>query len=107
MIAIHGIRAKKIDDLVQRACDYYGVKKEDLCMSRKGTQLFRWKKYLVVVLYDHTDLSFTEIQSVLGYKSYNAMHYNYEVLKEQLSEDRFGDDKIKLSYNELLKHLGL
>jgi hypothetical protein len=107
MNTIPGIRGEKANDILQKACDYYGIDKDDLCISRKGTQKYRWKKYLVIALYNHTDLSFVEIQGLLGYKSYNSMHYNYEVLRDQISGGVYASDKTKLSYNELIKYLGL
>lgn len=107
MTAIAGIRAEKIDRIIQSACAYYGAERDAVCMSVKGTQPFRWKRYLIVILYDYTDLNLTEILNVLGYKSYTNLHYGYKKLKDELSDEIYGSAKVKLSYNELLKHLGL
>ena len=111
MSFVAGIRKKEVDALLLKFCEYYGVTLDMLLQTRKGRgagdSVWKWKRFLVIILYDYYDLDFTEIQSVLGYKSYNGVYGNYQILKEELSDALYGSDKVKLSFNKLLKYLQL
>jgi chromosomal replication initiation ATPase DnaA len=109
MNTLQGIRKEKVDAIVNGFCQYYGVKADDLCKSTKGREgiLWKWKKYLIPILYDNTDLDFAEIMKILGYKSYPNVTYHYKVIKEEISDELYGSQKIRLNYNELIKFLQL
>jgi hypothetical protein len=110
-VNVNGIRKERVDCLLKRACDYYGVDISELTTTQKGrsnsNSVWKWKRYLILILYDNTDLDFTEIQSVLGYKSRPILSIHYNKLKEELSNEFYGSDKIKRNYKTLLTNIGL
>jgi hypothetical protein len=109
MNPIGGKRKEKIDLIINGFCDYYGISANELCKTanRRQGAGWKWKRFLVLILYDYTDLDMVEIMNVLGYKSYPHVSYHYNKLKEELSGELYGSQKTKLIYNELLKFLKL
>jgi chromosomal replication initiation ATPase DnaA len=109
MCSIKGVRGERVDNILSKMGEYYGVSKESLTtchVGRKG-DVWKWKKNLVFVLYQHTDLSVDEIQKVLGYKQYGTVNYHIKAMQEELSDEKYGIDRAKKTYNEIIKFLGL
>ena len=108
MYKITGKRKEHIEKILLGVCDYYGITIEQLLEFRSYRDklgIWKWKRYLIKILFDHTDLDITEIKDVLGYKSYANVVYSLNVLNEDLSSESYSDSKIKFNYNQLLKHL--
>lgn len=110
MTTLAGIRKERVDRILADFCEYYGVSHKELLNNNKGkgaNDIWKWRRMLVPILYDNTDLDFAEIKDILNYKQYRSVQYHYEKLKEELSDEAYGSEKTKLSYNLLLNHLNL
>jgi hypothetical protein len=109
MSAIAGIRGQKVDAILTKTSEYYGVPKESILKGIKGKQsgIWQWKRHLVVILFEHTDLDISEIQHLLGYQQYNSVNNILHVFADELSDESYGCQKTKKNHEELVKYLGL
>lgn len=111
MTTFGGVRKERVIKILNKACEYYGVDIDSLLATQRGrlksSDVWRWKRYLVLILYENTGLVASEIQSILGYKQVQTVLYHIERLKDEISEQSYGSAKTKRDYNELVKFLEL
>jgi hypothetical protein len=109
MADISGIRGEKIDYILSKASEYYGVPKEKLTSYNKGKKggIWRWKRNIAFVLFNYTDLAIEEIKTVLGYQSYNTVNYHIKEMTDNISDKVYGEKRTKRGYDELVKFIGL
>jgi chromosomal replication initiation ATPase DnaA len=100
---------EKIDYILQKSCDYFGIDR-DKVQSRVGkgrSPLWPKKRFIAYVLYKHTASTIPEIVSLLGYSQYTTVFRNIKGIEEELSEEFYGNEKVKSVYKELLSYLKL
>jgi chromosomal replication initiation ATPase DnaA len=99
---------EKVEYILNRGCAYLGLDKDKLDY-RGGNKSKDWhkKRFLIVLLLDNTNSSLREVAAYVGYKSHQNIMYHYKNMKQELSSELYGSDKIKSIYNELLSYLNL
>jgi len=101
-------QAEKIEYILDKSCEYFGMSRADL-ISRKFTKIERaiHSKFIIKALRDNTMLPTAQIASLLGYKSNANVLYHNEVISDEVSDECYGNAKIKRLYKEYLNHLNL
>lgn len=100
---------EKIDHIINGVCSFYDIPRDFVSKFGVGNNADLWdcRKYLTVLLYERTGLTFKNIAPLLGFKTHANVIHHYKTLKNQLSKEYYGDEKSKQTYNDLLKHLML
>ena len=99
---------EKAEHIIVKGCEYFGLSRDKLIQPKSGGGGTATKrKYLSLVLSEHTICDGVEITALLGYSSTQNVYRNIKALKEEISEELYGVDKTKRIYNELLSYLNL
>jgi len=99
---------EKVDYILDGICTYFGVEKKAMCNKNYSrSHIFDKKRYAMVILYDYTACSFGDIKRLLGYHAATVILYHYKNLKQELSGELYGSEKVKRTYNDLLTYLKL
>jgi hypothetical protein len=96
-----------IEHLISRGCEYLGIKLPTPKGINPTKADWRRKRYLLVILSDYTILSQQEIAELLGYKQHGTVSFHYKNMKDDLSDNTYGNNKTKVIYNNLLNYLKL
>lgn len=99
---------EKVDYILTRGCKYFGIAKADL-VKNIGAKSYLWdkKRVLAYILDKHTPANIKDIQKSLGYKSHATILFHISKMEDSLSDQVYGDDKIKMVYKELIQYLEL
>jgi len=98
----------QIEGILIKTAEYFGIPRELLNKNygnRSG--IWKYKRYLIVILMDNFDMTFTQIGKLLNYKTPQNVSYSYHQLKNELSDDFFGYEKVKKTYKRLIEYIGL
>jgi len=99
---------EKAEHIIVKGCEYFGLSRDMLRRPSKGRSGTATKKrYLSLVLHEYTSYDGVEITEFLGYSDPQNVYRNVSVLKEELSEELYGNERTKRIYNELLSYLNL
>ena len=96
-----------VDHLLTKGCEYLGIKLPTAKGLNSNDPNWKRKRYLITLLSDYTVLSQREIYKLLGYKRNGTASYHYKNIKDELSNETYGNDKTKLIYKGLLNYLKL
>jgi len=99
---------EKVNYIISKGCDYFGVK-ESVLVGSMGTKsnLHRKKRYIALILYDEVEITLQEISERLGNFDKTSLSASIRRLREELSGEFYGSEKTKKIYNELLFYLNL
>jgi hypothetical protein len=99
---------EKVEYILSKSAEYFGVDKKefaDNCSNK--SKLWGKKRYVSVILDEHTALSRKDISELMGYKDASNISYLIKTAKENLSGELYGSPKANMIYNELLTYLNL
>lgn len=99
---------KKIRHIIKKSTEYFGIS-EDFFFKKAGTRnnVHRIKRYIAYILSNETELLLSDIAELLGYYNKDVVSVSISKLKEELSDNFYGNNKTKMIYNELLSYLNL
>jgi chromosomal replication initiation ATPase DnaA len=97
----------RVERILNSACTYFGLTREDLAKKRKKSPVQHHTRLLIPILYEQTNLNFKEIGAILGCQSHSNVIHHYRNVMEELSGDIPGYKKTIQTYNELTKFIDL
>jgi len=100
--------SERVDYIINKGCEYFGMEKSEL-ISACGTRnnKHRVKRYIALALYTKTETTMGTIGFMLGFGSNLGVSGALKKIKEELSDDFYGENRTKEVYNELLSYLNL
>jgi len=99
---------EKVEYIIDSSCTFFGIMRSELT-ANVGSRSKIWfkKRFIGAVLDDYTACTQAEIAKLLGYKERSNVSTHLRNIKEELSTELYGSEKIKRVYNELLSYLNL
>lgn len=96
-----------VDYILKRGAEFLGIDLSVVTKPHTRTPQWVCKRYLIVLLKDYTILNDEEIAKALKYRQHGTITHHYKVMKEELSEKMYGQQKTKIIYNQLINYLKL
>lgn len=102
---------EKIDLILTKGAEYFGVSRKDLTRKppkpKPGRGLYpAERKYICYMLMEQTTLGGKQIAELMGYYSPHMPKKHHYEMADYLGET-YGDPKIKKTYMEFAKYVGL
>lgn len=94
-------------DIINRACEFYGVTIEELNSKLRELKYVRRRKLLIYILHCFTRVSQDDIKRLLNYKARRNVVYHIREVEKLLSDALYSDETYKYEYNQLLNYLKL
>jgi hypothetical protein len=100
----------RINYVLSGVCEFYGITQAELCRKNiRNPQKINQKRIAMKILHDVADLSLKDIGYSMGYDIENPsnIYQQLYIISDQLDECYVGSKKLKIEYNQVLKHLNL
>jgi chromosomal replication initiation ATPase DnaA len=95
------------DYIIDGLCQYYNTTREKISLRFRGPETIKKRQLLVRLLDQHSNCTQDEIAELLGYTNHTTVIHHLKKMADYMSDEFYGYDDMKKSYNQLLKHLKL
>jgi hypothetical protein len=102
---------EKIEYILQKSCEYFGVSREIFMDKSEGKtgRTGGWvsKRYIIYAFNKYTICNSTQIAKLLGFRQPGNVIFHLKNIKEELSKSLYGFEKTKMVMKEYLEYLNL
>jgi chromosomal replication initiation ATPase DnaA len=93
------------DYIIDGVCDFWEIDRKELLKKNNGVAGRR--RYAAVLMRDYASMSQEDMASVLGYENHSNLNRALKRMDEKLSEESWGDSRMRAIYENLIKYLNL
>ena len=99
---------ERVEYIIDKGCEYFGLSRDALlnaCGTRNNKH--RIKRYIALAIYTKTETPMEIIGLMLGFARTEGVSNALKKIKEELSDEFYGENRTKEVYKELLSYLNL
>jgi chromosomal replication initiation ATPase DnaA len=93
------------DYILDGVCDFWEISRKELL--KKNNVTARRRRYAAALMRDYASMSQEDMASVLGYENHSNLNTSLKRLDEKMSEESWGDSRMRAIYKNLIKYLNL
>jgi chromosomal replication initiation ATPase DnaA len=95
------------DLIINGVCSYYGISKDTLKKRARTAYLVSRRRIATKLLHEYTSKNLQDIANILGYRNHATIIHHLRRIDEELSDNVYGNNKLKAEYKAVLNHLNL
>jgi chromosomal replication initiation ATPase DnaA len=93
------------DYIIDGVCDFWEIDRKELLKKNNGVAGRR--RYAAALMRDYTDMTQDEMAKALGFENHSNLNTSLKRLDEKMSEESWGDSRMRAIYKNLIKYLNL
>lgn len=99
---------EKIKLILEKSAQYFGVTVDELTRKQvKKGKVSPHKKLVIPILFDNTNLTGVKIGELMGYRDHVTANHHYRNMRDELSDETYGNERTKKLYKELVQFIGI